>query len=135
MTGPFSGGCACGAIRYVCARAPIAMLNCHCRDCQRSSGAPFASGVIVKVSDTEITGAPKTFSLRAASGSLAIRSFCADCVAPLFTRGEAAPGFMSIRFSTLDNQMNFQPMLDIWTSSAQPWVCFSQGIPQHPRSP
>jgi hypothetical protein len=135
MTGPFSGGCACGAIRYVCAHAPIAMLSCHCRDCQRSSGAPFASGVIVKVSDTEITGTPKTFSVRAASGSLAIRSFCGDCGAPLFAHGETAPGFMSIRFSTLDDQTDFQPMLDIWTSSAQPWVCFSQGIPQHPQSP
>jgi hypothetical protein len=71
MTVSFSGGCACGSIRYVCARAPVAMLNCHCRDCQRSSGAP------------------------------------------LFTRGEAAPEYMSIRFPTLDSQSEFQPMLDI----------------------
>jgi hypothetical protein len=47
MIAPLFGGCACGSIRYVCARAPVAMLNCHCRDCQRSSGAPFASGFIV----------------------------------------------------------------------------------------
>jgi hypothetical protein len=25
-------------------------------------------------------------------------------------------------------------MLDIWTSSAQPWVCFSQEIPKYPQS-
>ena len=56
MTALFSGGCACGSIRYVCARAPVAMLNCHCRDCQRSSGAPFASGVVVLVSDTAWSG-------------------------------------------------------------------------------
>jgi hypothetical protein len=81
MTAPFSGRCACGSIRYVCVRAPVAMLNCHCQDCQRSSGAP------------------------------------------LFARSEAAPEFMSIRFATLDNQSEFQPMLDSRTSSAQPWVC------------
>jgi len=91
MTAPFSGGCACGSIRYVCARVPVAMLNCHCRDCQRSSGAPFASGFIVLASDVEITGTPKTHCVRASSGSLATRSFCSDCGAPLFTRGEAAP--------------------------------------------
>ena len=135
MTAPFSGGCACGSIRYVCARSPVAMLNCHCRDCQRSSGAPFASGVVVLVSDTTITGTPKTYSVRAGSGSLAIRSFCFECGAPLFARGEAAPGVMSIRFSTLDNQSEFQPMLDIWTSSAQPWVCLAQAIPHYPQSP
>ena len=92
MTTPFSGGCACGSIRYVCSRASIAMLNCHCRDCQRSSGAPFASGFIIQVSDTAISGTPKTYSVRAGSGSLTTRSFCAECGSPLFTRGEAAPG-------------------------------------------
>jgi hypothetical protein len=135
MTAPFSGGCACGSIRYVCAYAPVAMLNCHCRDCQRFSGAPFASGVIVRVSDTKITGMPKTHSVRANSGSLATRSFCSDCGAPLFTRGEAAPEFMSIRFTTLDNQSEFHPMLDIWASSAQPWVCLSQEIPHYAQTP
>ena len=41
---------------------------------------------------------------------------------------------MSIRFSTLDNQSEFQPTLDIWTSSAQPWVCLSQAIPHYGES-
>jgi hypothetical protein len=135
MTAPFSGGCICGSIRYVCARAPVAMLNCHCLDCQRSSGAPFASGVIVLVADTEITGAPKTYSVRATSGKLATRGFCADCGSPLFTCGEAAPEFMSIRFSTLDNLSEFQPQLDIWTSSAQPWLCLNEAIPHYAKSP
>ena len=34
-------------------------------DCQRSSGAPFASGFICQVSDIEITGTPKAFAVRA----------------------------------------------------------------------
>ena len=52
------------------------------QDCQRSSGTPPASGVVVLASDTEITGMPKTYSVRAGSGRLAIRSFCPDCGAP-----------------------------------------------------
>ena len=135
MTTPFSGGCTCGAIRYVCSRMPVAMLNCHCLDCQRSSGAPFASGFIIAESAIEITGTPKTYSVRAGSGSIATRSFCPQCGSPLFTRGDANPGFMSVRFPTLDNASEFQPMLDIWTTSAQPWVCLSQAIPQYPRLP
>jgi len=135
MIAPLSGGCACGSIRYVCARAPVAMLNCHCRDCQLSSGAPFASGFIVLLSDVEITGTPMTYSVRAGSGSLATRSFCSACGTPLFTRGETAPEFMSIRFPTLDSPSEFQPMLDIWTSSAQPWVCLSKEIPHYLQSP
>jgi hypothetical protein len=41
MVTPFSGGCACGAIRYECSAAPIFALNCHCRDCQRATGKPY----------------------------------------------------------------------------------------------
>ena len=47
ITTPFSGGCACGAIRYESTAEPVMMLHCHCRDCQRSSGGPFSSYVIV----------------------------------------------------------------------------------------
>ena len=42
MSTPFSGGCACGAIRYERTAEPAISLNCHCRDCQRASGSAFA---------------------------------------------------------------------------------------------
>ena len=132
---PIQGGCACGAIRYTCTAAPIAMLNCHCLDCQRSSGAPFASGIVVMTSGVEISGTPKTYAVRAGSGELSTRGFCPECGTPLFTQGEAHPEFMSIRFPSLDDPSAFKPMLDIWTSSAQPWVCLDPAIPHFQQSP
>jgi hypothetical protein len=135
MNIPYSGGCACGSIRYTGAREPIAMINCHCVDCQLSSGAPFASGIVVMTADLEITGKPKTYAVRASSGGLATRSFCPDCGTPLFTQSEANAHFTSIRFPSLDDSASFKPMLDIYTASAQPWVCLDQAIPHFPRSP
>lgn len=122
MDTPFTGGCACGAVRYTCTSAPLAMLNCHCRDCQVSSGAPFASGFIVMADSVEVTGVPSTHVVTAASGNRTIRSFCGVCGTPLFTRGEGMP-VMSIRFSSLDDPANFRPTLDIWTCRAQAWSC------------
>lgn len=135
MNAPFSGGCICGAIRYECSMAPLAMLNCHCRDCQQSSGAPFASGVVVTVKSLKVTGAPQTYSVRASSGALTTRSFCSNCGSPLFTTGEAMPDFTSIRFSTFDDASGFVPALDIWTASAAPWVCLNEELPHFPQSP
>ena len=40
MNVPFTGGYACGAIRYRCSGAPRYMGNCHCRDCRQAPGAP-----------------------------------------------------------------------------------------------
>lgn len=135
MDSPLSGGCACGEVRFSCASKPIAMLSCHCSDCQRSSGAPFASGVVVMTSDLSVVGIPAAYSHRASTGKQTTRSFCSVCGMPLFTHGESNPAFTSIRYATLDDQADFQPMLDIWTSSAQPWVCLDQSIPQFPYSP
>src|SRR3954464_9680612 len=135
MNSAFSGSCACGLVTYRCTSAPIAMLNCHCRDCQRSSGAPYASGVVVMSSDLEIRGTPKTHTVRASSGKITSRSFCADCGTPLFTRSEVNPQFTSIRFPSLDDASVFAPMLDIWTSSAQRWVCLDEKLPHFAESP
>lgn len=135
MTTPISGRCACGAIRYICTSAPVAMLNCHCQDCQKASGAPFASGIVVTAADVRISGALATFSVRGGSGRLTARSFCGNCGSPLFTQGEAHPEFMSIRFPSLDDSSGFRPMLDIWTSSAAPWTCLDPAIPHFPHSP
>lgn len=135
MSTPFSGGCACGAIRYTGARAPIAMINCHCRDCQLSSGAPFASGIVVMSADLAVSGTPKTYAVPGSSGAAATRGFCADCGTPLFTYSGANPHFTSIRFASLDEQAGFKPMVDIYTASAQPWVCLDPAIPHFPQSP
>lgn len=110
------------------------MLNCHCKDCQISSGAPYASGFIVAVASTEVAGKPSIHIVTAASGGKTIRSFCGACGTPLFACGEGIP-VMSIRFPTLDDQENFKPMLDIWTSRAQSWTCLDTDIPHFKTTP
>ena len=135
MKGPYSGGCACGAIRYTSANAPLAMINCHCIDCQLSSGAPFASGIVAMAADVQVTGTPKTYAVRASSGGMATRSFCGECGTPLFTQSDANAQFTSIRFPSLDDRSDFKPMLDIYTEAAQQWVCLDPSIPHFPQSP
>ena len=135
MMVPFSGGCACGSVRYTCNELPVAALNCHCEACQITSGAPFASGFVVSVASTVVTGTPVAHSVLGASGGKTTRSFCGTCGTPLFTRGEVVPHFMSIRFPTLDDSSDFKPALDIWTSKAQPWACLDGSIPKFEQSP
>ena len=37
------GGCLCGAIRYEGIGEPHNVTHCHCEDCRKSAGAPFAT--------------------------------------------------------------------------------------------
>src|SRR6266849_4174413 len=43
MSEAYTGGCACGAIRYEISGEPMVMNHCQCRDCQRKSGTGHGS--------------------------------------------------------------------------------------------
>lgn len=77
-------------------------------------------GVVVMSADLAVSGTPNTYSVRASSGMITTRRFCGASGTPLFTRSEANSQFTSIRFPSLDDASGFAPMLDNWTSSAQP---------------
>jgi hypothetical protein len=49
MSETYTGGCACGAIRYEISAEPVVMNDCQCRQCQRESGTGHGASAIVVV--------------------------------------------------------------------------------------
>ena len=78
-----TGGCQCGAIRFAVSAPPVKVSICHCRMCQKASGAPFASFAdIDRENFTWTRGKPAAFR----SSSIAERDFCRECGTPLTFR-------------------------------------------------
>ena len=76
MATPRTGGCLCGAIRYVSDGDVMFALRCHCRDCQRQSGAASVAAIRVPAARFHITkGTPKRFVAQADSGNEIARGF------------------------------------------------------------
>ena len=120
MPTSFTGGCACGVIRYECTAEPIVMFNCHCRDCQRATGTGYSAVVYVPAKGFKVTkGSPRFYSTSSESGGHNKRGFCADCGSRLF--GGVSEEGRGINASSLDNPTLFKPQMHIWTSDAQPW--------------
>jgi hypothetical protein len=118
----FAGGCACGAIRYECRAEPLFAASCHCRDCQRESGAGYIPVLGVPADAFRVTrGEPRGFTLVADSGNPTTRFFCRDCGSPLFGRPGVAPEMVTIRAGSLDDPSLFRPSENLYVSSAQPW--------------
>jgi hypothetical protein len=121
-TPPFTGGCACGAIRYESTATPVLMLHCHCRDCQRASGGPFSSFVIVTAEAFKLLqGSPRFHASPSEKGGMTRRGFCPDCGAPVVVKADAVPQFVAIRSASLDDPSWFKPQMDVWTCDAHPW--------------
>jgi len=134
MSVPFTGGCACGAIRYECSAAPVAMLNCHCRDCQYASGTSHSAVVAIPAKTINITGDTlKYYESTADSGTKVYRGFCSECGTPLFAKNAVHPEFMAVKPATLDDPGWFSPNIDIWTDSAQPWVVMNPDSLKFPK--
>ena len=71
ITPVLTGGCQCGAIRFALKAPPVKVSVCHCRMCQKASGAPFASFADIEKDDFAWTrGKPASFR----SSSIALES-------------------------------------------------------------
>ena len=127
---PFSGGCACGAIRFTVSAAPKYMGNCHCRDCQQGTGSAFFPGVGVKESDFTLEqGDPAWFDRTADRGHDISRGFCRDCGSPVLIRNSASPGFIVIYAGSLDDPSWYAPAINIFVKSAVPWANMDPALP------
>jgi hypothetical protein len=120
-----TGGCQCGAVRFALTATPVRISICHCRMCQKASGAPFASFADIRKSDFAWTrGKPAAFK----SSSIAERDFCAQCGTPLSFRridGER----IEIMTGTFDRPDRVVPTRQYGTESRLGWVVGISNLP------
>lgn len=75
---PRTGGCLCGNIRYTLSAEPLAVVVCHCRNCQKQAGSALSVVAVVARDALELQGAPKVFEDRGTSGQAVYRNFCPE---------------------------------------------------------
>ena len=127
----FPGGCACGAIRYESHAEPVLMLHCHCRDCQRSSGGPFSSFVIVPTEAFKLLqGSLRFHDSPSQAGGKTHRGFCPECGSPIQVMTDSQPDIVAIRTASLDDPSWFGLQMDVWTSDAHPWDQMNPALPK-----
>ena len=119
---PVEGGCQCGAVRYRLTASPLSVYNCHCKDCQRFSGAAWSMSMVVRDADFAVSGGAVAQYRRAAdSGNVIVMNFCANCHGWLWNDPPAA-GIKVVRAGTLDDLDWAAPVGNIWTDSKAAWV-------------
>lgn len=123
------GGCDCGKVRYALTSDPIVVHCCHCRWCQRETGASFALNAVIEADRVTLLGdAPERIDTPSASGKGQAILRCPNCKVAVWSHysgaGEKA---CFIRVGTLDNPDACPPDVHIYTASKQPWVMIPEG--------
>ena len=120
-----TGGCQCGAVRFALSAPPKKVSICHCRMCQKASGAPFASFADIENADFAWTrGKPAAFR----SSSIAERHFCVACGTPLSFRRLDGPR-IEIMTGTFDRPDRVIPTQQFGTESRLGWVVSIANMP------
>jgi len=128
MDKPYTGGCACGAIRYSITSEPIFSNHCQCRDCQRESGSGHGSYATFARAGVTLSGEAKHWDMVGDSGNVKTRGFCANCGVPVYLTFAAMPGIFTIRAASLDEPARYQPQVVTYASRAYAWDPLDAGL-------
>jgi hypothetical protein len=135
-TFPVEGGCQCRALRYRITAPPLGVYNCHCKDCQRASGATHTISMFVRREDVvKLSGEPAAYDKAADSGRTVRMMGCAQCGTKVWNEPQSSPAFLVIKTGTLDDMSWAVPVGNIWTASKAPWVTIDPALVNFPGQP
>jgi hypothetical protein len=128
---PAEGGCDCRRVRYRMETAPLFVHCCHCRWCQRETGASFALNAMIEADRvTTLGAAPELVDTPSDSGMGQKIARCPTCRIAVWSHyAGSGPVTKFVRVGTLDNPDLLPPDVHIFTASKQPWVVIPAGAP------
>lgn len=122
MTGPYTGGCACGAIRYDIPSEPVFSNHCQCRQCQHKSGTGHGSYLsFVGRKNVKLSGQATQWEMTADSGNVKVRAFCPTCGSPVYQTYPAMPDVITVHAASLDEPERFRPQVVTYASRGHAW--------------
>ncbi len=128
---PLDGGCGCRYVRYRMQTRPLFVHCCHCRWCQRETGASFALNALIEGDRVSVLGGePEVVDTPSASGRGQKIARCPKCrIAVWSNYSGVGPVAKFVRVGTLDDPDHVPPDIHIFTASKQPWVVIPPGTP------
>ena len=121
MSQAYSGGCACGAIRYEISVEPIFQAECQCRDCQRMSGTGHGSYLTFPRGGVKHRGQAKLWDMVGDRGITKTRAFCPNCGSPVYLTSAAMPDVFTVHAASLDDPTRFKPHAVTYTVRGYAW--------------
>ena len=101
---------------------------CHCRSCQRTSGAGHVGWLCFPEKAVTIDGERKTYTRTGGSGRLASRFACPGCLSVVYGTAEVMAGMINVYAGSLDDPARFKPQMAIFVSERPPWDDVSRDL-------
>ena len=127
-TPTYTGGCLCGAVRYLATGVARNLCFCHCTSCRRAAGSPSVPWGTFERAAFRIT---RGQLCEYRSSAHVARGFCASCGSALTFRNEARAAEIDVTLGSLDEPGLLAPQMHVWVADKLPWVTIADALPQH----
>lgn len=136
MSDAYTGGCACGAIRYEIADEPMFMNDCQCRDCQQRSGTGHGSYLsFPDKGRVRLSGEATYWKVVADNGNVKAHGFCGVCGSPVHLTFSANPDVFTIHAASLDDAARYRPQAVTYTVRGLAWDNLAADVQKFERMP
>ena len=132
---PILGSCQCGGVTYELLRAPLMVVACHCRECQKLSTSAFSITAVVDADALVFKGEMREWQRVAESGNINAAKFCPTCGNRIYHFNPAEPDKIKLKPSNLSDTRLIQPSAHVWVSEKQEWVAIPAGVAVFERQP
>jgi hypothetical protein len=118
----YTGGCACGAIRYEISDEPMVSNDCQCRTCQKKSGTGHSSYLTFPSKEkVKLSGKATLWDVAGDNGNVKSHGFCPTCGSPVYLTFPAAPDLFTVHAGSLDDPGRYRPQMVTYTIRGQSW--------------
>jgi hypothetical protein len=135
MSYPIKGSCQCGGVKYRLLEAPLMVVACHCKECQKLSTSAFSITAMVNASSLEFEGEMAEWSRPADSGNISSAKFCPGCGNRIYHFNPDEPDMIKLKPSNLSDTSIINPTAHVWVSEKQDWYDIPEGVKVFEKQP
>jgi hypothetical protein len=127
---PYTGSCLCGEVRFRIESELEPIQVCHCTQCRKAQGGPFATNIPVAASAFQLVGGEHLLKAYESSPGKQ-RLFCSQCGSPVYSRRQSLPSVVRVRAGLINEPLQVRPAWHTYTSSKCNWWSIEDDLAQY----
>jgi hypothetical protein len=114
--------CSCGQLSLTIEGEPSRISMCHCRECQRRTGAVLSNQARFRREQITVAGTSTAWTRTAESGNALTFHFCPVCGSTVYWEGQGFPGLVAVAIGTFADASFPAPTVSVWEGERHHWV-------------